>query len=55
MILREAIRGLAALGYNHNQWHVRDVAVGLRQSIRYDDAAVSTMEGLRMAGPQATE
>jgi hypothetical protein len=49
VILREAIRGLAALGYNHNRWHVRDVAVGILQSIREDGAAVSALEGLRMA------
>jgi eukaryotic-like serine/threonine-protein kinase len=55
VILREAIRGLAALGWNHNRWHVRDVAVGLLQSVREDDAAVSALEGLRMAGPRATE
>lgn len=55
VILREAVRGLAALGYNHNRWHVRDIAVGLLQSIREDGAAVSALEGLRMAGPRATE
>lgn len=55
VILREAIRGLAALGYKHNRWHVRDVAVGILQSIRDDGAAVSALEGLRMAGPRATE
>jgi hypothetical protein len=55
LILREAIRGLAALGYNHNRWHVRDVTVGILQSIREDSAAVSALEGLRMAGPQATD
>jgi hypothetical protein len=55
VILREAIRGLAALGCNHNRWHVRDVTVGILQSIRDDGAAVSALEGLRMAGPRATE
>ena len=55
VILREAIRGLAALGYKHNRWHVRDVTVGILQSIRDDGAAVSALEGLRMAGSQATE
>jgi hypothetical protein len=55
VILREAIRGLAVLGWGHNRWHVRDVAVGILQSIRDDDAAVSALEGLRMAGPRATE
>jgi eukaryotic-like serine/threonine-protein kinase len=55
LILREAIRGLAALGYNHNRWHVRDVTVGILQSIREDSAAVSALEGLRMAGAQATD
>lgn len=55
IILREAVRGLAALGYNHNRWHVRDVAVGILQSIRDDGTAVSALEGLRMAGPQATQ
>jgi len=55
LILREAIRGLAALGYNHNRWHVRDVTVGILQSIREDSAAVSALEGLRMAGPRATD
>jgi hypothetical protein len=28
-ILRDAIRGLALLGYKHNRWHVRDVAVAI--------------------------
>lgn len=55
VILREAIRGLAALGHNHNRWHVRDVAVGILQSIRDDNDAVSAVEGLRMAGRRATE
>ena len=55
VILREAVRGLAALGRNHDRWHVRDVAVGILQSIRDDEAAVSALEGLRMAGPRATE
>ena len=55
VILGEAIRGLAALGHNHNRWHVRDVAVGILQSIRDDAAAVSALEGLRMAGRRATE
>lgn len=55
VILREAVRGLAALGCSHNRWHVRDVAVGILQSIREDGAAVSALEGLRMAGPRATE
>ena len=55
VILREAIRGLALLGYNHNRWHVRDVAVEILQGIRDDTDAVSALEGLRMAGPRATE
>lgn len=55
VILREAIRGLAVLGYHHNRWHVRDVAVGVLQSIRDDHTAVSALEGLRMAGRQSTE
>jgi eukaryotic-like serine/threonine-protein kinase len=55
IILREAVRGLTALGHNHNRWHVRDVAVGILQSIRDDSAAVSALEGLRMAGWLATE
>lgn len=54
-LLREAIRGLAALGRTHDRWHVRDIAVGILQSIRDDDAAVSALEGLRMAGRRATE
>ena len=49
VILREAIRGLALLGYNHKRWHVRDVTVGMLQAIRDDTDAVSALEGLRMA------
>jgi eukaryotic-like serine/threonine-protein kinase len=55
VILRDAIRGLAELGHGHNRWHVRDVTVGILQSIRDDGAAVSALEGLRMAGLRATE
>ena len=55
VILRDAIRGLAELGHSHNRWHVRDVTVGILQSIRDDGAAVSALEGLRMAGLLATE
>jgi hypothetical protein len=54
-ILREAIRGLAHLGFNHNRWHVRDVAVEILQGIRDDADAASALEGLRMAGRRATE
>jgi hypothetical protein len=54
-ILREAIRGLALLGSNHNRWHVRDVAVGILQGIRDDAHAASALEGLEMAGPSAAE
>lgn len=55
VILGKDIRGLAALGCNHNRWHVRDVTVGILQSMRDDDDAVSGLEGLRMAGGRATE
>ena len=55
VILRDAIRGLAELGHSHNRWHVRDVTVGILQSIRDDGAAVSALEGLRMSGRLATE
>lgn len=54
-ILRDAVCGLAQLGHNHNRWHVRDVAVALIQSLRSADEATSALEGLRMAGTQATE
>jgi eukaryotic-like serine/threonine-protein kinase len=54
-ILRDAIRGLALLGFNHNRWHVRDVAVEILQGIRSDSDASSALEGLRMAGSRATE
>jgi hypothetical protein len=53
--LREAIRGLAAFGYNCTLRHIRDVVVVLPQSLRDDDAAVSTIEGPRWAESQATE
>ena len=33
VILREAVRGLAVLGYHHNRWHVRDVVVKMLQGI----------------------
>jgi eukaryotic-like serine/threonine-protein kinase len=55
IILREAVRGLAALGSRHNRWHVRDVAVAILQSIRDDEHAVAALEGLRMAGRSAAE
>lgn len=54
-ILREAIRGLAALGSRHNRWHVRDVALGILQRILEDEDAVAALEGLKMAGRSATE
>ena len=49
-VLREAIRGLAVLGYSHNRWHVRDVALQILQGIRDDADAASALEGLQMAG-----
>ena len=54
VILRDAVRGLTALGYHHNRWHVRDVAVAILQSVREDAAAVSALQGLSMAGFAAT-
>jgi tRNA A-37 threonylcarbamoyl transferase component Bud32 len=53
VILREAVRGLACLGYNHNRWHVRDVVVAILQGIRNDEDAGAALEGLRMAGIDA--
>jgi hypothetical protein len=50
IILREAVRGLAHLGTNHNRWHVRDVVVAILQKIRTPEDAVAALEGLRMAG-----
>jgi eukaryotic-like serine/threonine-protein kinase len=55
VILREAIRGLACLGRNHNRWHVRDVVVAILQDIRTDEDAGAAIEGLRMAGKDAAE
>ncbi|MFJ2716873.1 serine/threonine-protein kinase [Streptomyces sp. NPDC087437] len=55
IILREAVRGLAHLGINHNRWHVRDVAVAILQKIRTPEDAVAALEGLRMAGKSAAE
>ena len=52
-ILREAVRGLAMLGYNHTRWYVRDVTVALLQQIRGDADAASALEGLQIAGPSA--
>lgn len=54
-ILTESICGLAQLGQNHNRWHVRDVAVAMLQEIRDTDQALAALEGLREAGPRATE
>ena len=54
-ILRDAVCGLAGLGYANNRWHVRDVAVALLQSLRSPDEATNALEGLRMAGASATE
>jgi serine/threonine protein kinase len=55
VILREAVRGLACLGYHHNRWHVRDVVAGMLQGIRNDEDAGAAIEGLRMAGKDAAE
>lgn len=55
VILREAIRGLAVLGYQHNRWHVRDVVVAILQGIRDEDSAGAAIEGLRMADRDAAE
>ena len=54
-ILREAVRGLAVLGSNHNRWYVRDVTVAILQRIRDDADATSALEGLRIAGPAAAQ
>ena len=51
VILREAIRGLALLGYNHNKWHVRDVAVEILQGISDDTDAVQRTRGSSDGGP----
>jgi eukaryotic-like serine/threonine-protein kinase len=55
VILREAVRGLAVMGYHHNRWHVRDVVVKMLQGIRSDEDAGAAIEGLRMAGKDAAE
>jgi hypothetical protein len=55
VILREAVRGLAILGYNHNRWYVRDVVVKMLQGIKNDEDAGAAIEGLRMAGRAAAE
>ncbi|MFJ3795276.1 serine/threonine-protein kinase [Streptomyces sp. NPDC090088] len=55
IILREAVRGLAHLGENHNRWHVRDVVVAILQNIRTPEDAVAALEGLRMAGKSTAE
>jgi hypothetical protein len=55
VILREAVRGLAELGHNHNRWHVRDVTVTILQNIRDDQDAAAALEGLRMAGRPAAK
>ena len=54
-ILREAIRGLALLGFHHDRWHVRDVATWILQWIRIDAYAATALEGLQAAGTQAAE
>ena len=38
------------LGYNHNRWYVRDVAVDILRGIRDGADAASALEGLQMAG-----
>jgi hypothetical protein len=48
VILRDAVRKLVVLGWNHNRWRVRNVTIGILQSIRDDADAVSALEGLRM-------
>ena len=55
LILREAVRGLAVLGYHHNRWHVRDVVVKMLQGIKSDEDSGAAIEGLRMAGNDAAE
>lgn len=55
VILREAVRGLAVLGYHHNRWHVRDVVVTILQGIKNDADAGAAIEGLRMAGRDAAK
>ena len=54
-ILRDAICGLALLGFHHDRWHVRDVATWILQWIRIDAYAASALEGLQAAGAQAAE
>lgn len=54
-MLRSAVQALAELGYGHNRWHVRDVLVALLQSMHDDESAVASVEGLRAAGPGATD
>ena len=54
-ILREAIRGLALLGFHHDRWHVRDLATWILQWIRIDAYAATALEGLQAAGTQAAE
>jgi hypothetical protein len=55
VILREAVRGLAVLGYHHNRWHVRDVVVKMLQGVKNDEDTGAAIEGLRMAGRDAAE
>jgi serine/threonine protein kinase len=55
VILREAVRGLAVLGYHHNRWYVRDALVKMLQGIKNDEDTGAAIEGLRMAGRAAAE
>lgn len=55
IVLREAVSGLTKLGANHNRWHVRDVLIGILQSIRTAEDAGAAMEGLRLAGTSAAD
>lgn len=50
-ILRNTVTSLAALGCDHNRWHVRTVSVSLLQNIRDHEHALVALEGLQAAEP----
>lgn len=54
-ILRDAIRSLTELGYQHNRWRVRDVVTTILQSIRETEPSLGATEALRAASQDAVE
>jgi len=52
-ILRAAVRSLAALGYSHTRWYVRDVLTALLQAVRTAEQAVAAADALQQAGASA--